>query len=102
MEIESNSPLWLTIADALWSPQGLNLSPVPRNPANAARVWIARGKYPLPVHEVCGRQMVRRADVVAYTDAHSPPAASTSPLLVKRGRGRPRKTAVEAKAVRHG
>lgn len=82
------APLVVLPHVALYDPQYLGLPP-PKNPVLAARSLIARGRFPLPLVKVMGRNMVRVQDIFGYIHGlmqvdvpHSTPPAP------KRGRRR--------------
>lgn len=95
-------PRWVTAADSLYSPIGINLPP-PKDPENAARKLIFDRKFPFPVHKINGRNMVRVEDIDAWTPPDPEPVArppAPEPGTSRRRRGRPRK--VTALGVSHG
>ncbi len=63
--------------------------------AKTARNLICGNKFPIRVIDVCGKQRVLAADVLAAvgitSPSGSPEVAPLPELLPKRGRGRPRK-----------
>jgi hypothetical protein len=79
--------LYVTPAEALYSPELMGLKPVPQNPDAAVTLLLARRRFPLPTVLICRRRLVRVADILAL--ASGAPVAPTPP----RKRGRPSKAA---------
>lgn len=77
----------VTPATALYSPEFLGL-PAPLKPNQAARLLLARGRYPLPTVLVMGRRMVRVDEIHHYIDSLQP-SNEPQPQAPRRRRGRP-------------
>lgn len=60
--------LFVLPEQALYRPEFLAL-PVPKNPAAAVRLLIARNRYPLPLIKLCNRNMVRTSSIFALAGA---------------------------------
>jgi hypothetical protein len=84
----SGAPLVVLPHVALYDPRYLGL-PRPKNPVLAARLLIARARFPLPLIKIMGRNMVRVADIQALIQGLAPdqPPPATPPAR-KRGRRR--------------
>lgn len=84
----NSAPLVVLPAAALYDQQYLGL-PAPKNPILAARMLIARGRFPLPLVKIMGRNMVRVVDIHALVDGLAPAQpAPVAPVARKRGRRR--------------
>lgn len=84
----SCAPLVVLPHAALYDPQYLGL-PAPKSPILSARMLIARGRFPLPVVKIMGRNMVRVVDIHALINDLAPAQpAPVAPVARKRGRRR--------------
>jgi hypothetical protein len=95
-------PILATPAECLYSPRFLN-QPAPSNPAQAASLRIARGRFPVPTVLVGGRRMVRVEDIHKYiaslASVPEPVRQETIAANVpeRRGRGRPSNSEIEVR-----
>lgn len=95
------TPRLVTPATALYGPEFLGL-PAPQKPDQAARLLIARGRYPLPTVLVLGRRMVVVDQIHQYIDGLKPqplpqPSNEPPPQAPRRRRGRPSNAEVAAR-----
>jgi len=98
--------LFVTPAEALYCPEFLGLPP-PQNPQSSAAQLLTRRRFPLPTMLVCGRRMVKVADILSFAMSSGVAGAPALPASAagsepRRGRGRPSKAELATRAAARG